>query len=81
MKHSRCYLNITKYFFTVRMTERWQRVPREVVESPSLELSKHIQTHPAQAGIWIKFLVQSVVLASILRRYKTPSLHICSFCL
>ncbi len=28
-------------FFPVRMTEPWNRLPREVVESPSLEILKN----------------------------------------
>jgi len=31
-------LNIREHFFTVRVTEHWHRLPREVVESPSLEM-------------------------------------------
>jgi len=34
-------LNIRKHFFTVRVTDHWRRVPREVVEFPSLEIFKN----------------------------------------
>ena len=42
-KHSRLPLNIRKHFFTVRVTEHWHRLPREVVESPSLLIFKSHQ--------------------------------------
>ncbi|GAB0181888.1 mitochondrial enolase superfamily member 1 [Grus japonensis] len=34
------HLNMRKDFFTVRVTEHWHRLPREVVEFPSLEIFK-----------------------------------------
>ncbi|KAK4826740.1 hypothetical protein QYF61_010993, partial [Mycteria americana] len=40
VKHRRFLLNIRKHFFTVRMTEDWHRLPREVVKSPSLDILK-----------------------------------------
>ncbi|KAK4814749.1 hypothetical protein QYF61_026726, partial [Mycteria americana] len=40
LKHRRVPLNIRKHFFTVRVTDHWHRLPREVVESPSLEILK-----------------------------------------
>jgi len=40
LKHRRFPLSIGKHFFTVRVTEHWHRLPRQVVESPSLEMLK-----------------------------------------
>ena len=38
LKHRRFPVNIRKRFFTARVTEHWHRLPREVMESPSLEI-------------------------------------------
>jgi len=40
LKHRKFCLNVKKNFFTVRAAEHWNRLPREVVESPSLEIFK-----------------------------------------
>lgn len=38
MEHRKLRTNMPKNFFTVRVTERWNKLPREVAESPSLEI-------------------------------------------
>ena len=40
LKHRKFHLNVRKNFFTLRVTERWDRLPREAVESSSLETFK-----------------------------------------
>ena len=40
LEHRRFPLNIKNHFVTVRVTERWHRLPREVVAPPSLEIFK-----------------------------------------
>ena len=39
-EHRKLHTNTRKNFFTVRLAEPWYRLPREVVESPSLEVFK-----------------------------------------
>ncbi|GAB0186056.1 mitochondrial enolase superfamily member 1 [Grus japonensis] len=40
LEHRKFHLNMRKNFFTLRVTERWNRLPRQVVESPSLDIFK-----------------------------------------
>jgi len=37
-EHRKFHTSMQRNFFTVRMTEQWNRLPREVVDSPSLDL-------------------------------------------
>ena len=40
LKHRKFHLNMRKKFFTLKVTEHCNRLPREVVDSPSLEIFK-----------------------------------------
>jgi len=40
LKHRKFRLNMRKNFFPLRVMEHWNRLPRDIVESPSLETFK-----------------------------------------
>ena len=40
LEQRKFHLNMRKNFFTLRVTEHWKRMPREVEESPSQEIFK-----------------------------------------
>jgi len=65
------HLNTRKNFFTLRVTEPWHRLPREVVESPSLEI---FQTHLDKVLcrlLWVTLLRQGVGLGDPQRSLLT----------
>ena len=40
LEHRKFHTNMQKNFFMVRVRKHWNRLPREAVESPSVEISK-----------------------------------------
>ncbi|PKU41800.1 hypothetical protein llap_7901 [Limosa lapponica baueri] len=40
LEYKKFHLNMRRNFFTLRVAEQWNRLPREMVESPSLETFK-----------------------------------------
>ncbi|KFQ14752.1 hypothetical protein N330_01156, partial [Leptosomus discolor] len=40
LKEGRFRLDMKKKFFTVRVMRHWNRLPREIVDAPSLEMFK-----------------------------------------
>jgi len=38
--------NVSKNFFTVRVMEHWNRLPKEVVEAPLEMFKTHLDTYP-----------------------------------
>jgi len=58
LKQRKFCLNMGKNFFPLRVMEHWNRLPREVVESPSLEI---FRTHLDQvlcSLLWVTLLQQ-----------------------
>jgi len=58
LKQRKFHLNMRKNFFTLRVTEHWNRFPREVVESPSLELFKTHLDKFLCSVLWVTLLGQ-----------------------
>jgi len=47
-------LDIREKFFTVRVVKHWHRLPREVMEAPSLEMFKARLDGALSNLIWLK---------------------------
>jgi len=54
-------LNMRKNFFPLRVTEPWPRLPRQVVESPSLEIFKPRLDAVLCSLLWVTLLRQGVL--------------------
>jgi len=74
LKQRKFQLNTRKNFFPLRVTEPWPSLPREVVESPSLEIFK---THLAAvlcSLLWVTLLGHGVGLGDPQRSLPTPTM-------
>ncbi|KAK4828399.1 hypothetical protein QYF61_026153 [Mycteria americana] len=70
LKHRRFPLNTRKHFVTVRVTKHWHRLPREVVESPSLEIRRnHLDT------VLVNLLVEPACGLSLDSQQDVPGSH------
>jgi len=74
LKPGKFQLNPRKNFFPLRVTEPWPRLPREVVESPSLEIFKTRLDAVLCSLLWVTLLQQGVGLGDPQR--SLPTLNI-----
>jgi len=54
LREGRFRLDIRKKFFTLRVVKHWNRLPREVVEAPSLETFKTRLDGALSNLVWLK---------------------------
>jgi len=74
LKPRKFQLNMRKNFFPLRVTEHWHRLPREVVESPSLEIFKTHLDKVLCSLLWVTLLWQGVGLDDSQRSLPTPNI-------
>lgn len=77
LEHRKIHTNTRKHFFTVRLTEYWHRLSREVVGFPPLEIFKiHLDT-------FLCYLLQGTSfsrgLHNVISRGLFQSLQFCDF--
>ena len=73
LKPGKLQLNPRKNFFPLRVTEPWPRLPREVVESPSLEIFQPRLAAVLCPLLWVTLLGQGVGLGDPQRSLPTPN--------
>ena len=67
-------LNPRKNFFPLRVLEPWPRLPREAVESPSLEIFQTRLDKILCSLLWVTLLGQGVGLDDPQRALPTPTI-------
>lgn len=58
-------LNIKQCFFPVWMTEQWNRLPKEVMDFPSLEIFKNLTGFGLNNLLWMPYLSRGMGLDDI----------------
>jgi len=74
LKQRKFHLNMRKNFFTLRVMEHWNRLPREVVGSPSLEIFRTLLDAVLCSLLWVTLLRQGVGLGDPQRSLPTPTM-------
>jgi len=74
LKQRKFYLNMTKNIFPLRVMEPWPRLPREAVESPSLEIVKTCLDVVLCSLLRVTLLQQGVGLGDPQRSLPTPNI-------
>jgi len=72
LKQRKLQLKMRKNFFPLRVMEPWPRLPRQAVESPSLEILKTYLDKVLCSLLWVTLLRQGVGLGDPQRSLPTP---------
>ena len=71
LKQRKLQLKMRKNFFPLRVMEPWPRLPREAVESPSLEIFQTCLDEVLYSLLWVTLLGQGVGLGDPQRSLPT----------
>ena len=74
LKPRKLQLKMRKNFFPLRVTEPWPRLPKESVESPSLEIFQPRLAAVLCSLLWVTLLGQGLGLGDPQRSLPTPTM-------